>query len=200
MTSSPSPAPSSAPGSNAGSKPRSGGLLGFTLFAAVLALGAALIFDLGGLGTRLLSMDASPHPARAPLAVKPIQLAATPAVALTPVWYLDASGYDGAELERQGARTSLVLYFKKQRCDDCRRFEHEILDAPEVKKFLTGVVKVRVDLESGERERVLAKRFGVEGAPALVVVPQSGPPRVIPLHPAGARSALTSAQLVAYLR
>jgi hypothetical protein len=103
-----------------------------------------------------------------------------PTAPITPAWYLGASGYEGAELERQSARASMVIYFQKRGCDPCRKFEHEVLAAAEVKSFLSEVVKVRVDPDGGDPERKLALRFGVSAVPALAVVPQRGPPRLVP--------------------
>ncbi len=100
-----------------------------------------------------------------------------PSAPITPAWHLGASGYEGAELERQAARASMVIYFQRRKCDACRRFEHEVLAAPEVRAFLSAVVKVRVDPDDGAPERKLAERFGVGGVPAVAVVSTHGPPR-----------------------
>ena len=74
----------------------------------------------------------------------------------------------------------MVVYFQKRACEGCRRFEKDVLAAPEVKSFLSGVVKVRVDPGDGEREQKLARRFGVSQLPAVAVVPPQGPPRLLP--------------------
>jgi thiol:disulfide interchange protein len=146
---------------------------------AALAVGAALVLDVGGVQARLFAEGPDPARALAPKfpAAPP---APAPAAPITPAWYLGASGYDGAELERQAARANLVVYFQRRRCDPCRRFEHEVLGAPEVKSFLAEVVKVRVDPDDGDREQKLAKRFGVTTLPAVAVIPQRGPPHLLP--------------------
>ena len=151
--------------------------IGALVLLAALAFGAALVLDLGGLQSRLFAdgPERPPPPAVAKFPSPPPQQ--KPAAPITPAWYLGGSGYEGAELERQAARASMVIYFQKRKCDGCRRFEHEVLAAPEVKSFLSDVVKVRVD---ADEERKLAARFGVSGVPAIAVIPQHGPPRLIP--------------------
>jgi hypothetical protein len=154
--------------------------IGALVLLAAIGFGAVLVLDLGGIQSRLFadgSEQKSP-PALAKLpAVPPPQ---KPAAPITPAWYLGASGYEGAELERQAARASMVIYFQKRRCDPCRKFEHEVLGAAEVKSFLSDVVKVRVDPDAGDPEHKLAARFGVDGVPAIAVIPQRGPPHLVP--------------------
>jgi len=144
---------------------------GVALLAAALFAGA-LAFDLGGLQSKLFAEPIAAH------AIAPTF--PPPAAAITPAWYIGASGYDGAEQEQKTARANLIVYFQQRSCDGCRKFEKEVLAAPEVKSFLAGVVKVRVDPGDGEREQVLARRLGVSQLPAVAVIPQQGPPRLLP--------------------
>jgi thiol:disulfide interchange protein len=151
---------------------------GMVLLLAVAALGA-LWFDVGGVQAKLFAEPNEPK--RAVNAKLPAAPAASrPAADVTPAWFVGASGFDGAELERQSTRASLLVYFQKKSCDGCRRFEKDVLAAPEVKSFLYGVVKVRVDPDDGDREQKLARRFGVSQLPAVAVVPQQGPSRLLP--------------------
>jgi thioredoxin family protein len=150
--------------------------IGALVLLGALAFGAALVLDVGGLQSRLFAEGPEKRPP--PLArLPPLPPAARPSAPITPAWYLGQSGYEGAELERQSARASMVIYFQRRKCDACRRFEREVLAAPEVKSFLNDVVKVRLDADD---EQKLAARFGISGVPAVVVVPQQGPPRVVP--------------------
>ena len=168
--------------------------IGVLIFLAALAFGAALVLDVGGIQARLFAGDPERPPP--PVAKLPAPAAPPrPAAPITPAWYLGATGYEGGELERQAARASMVVYFQRRKCDACRRFEREVLAAPEVKAFLSGVVKVRLDPDDGPAEQKLAARLGVGGVPAVAVVSQHGPPRLLP------DKALSSAhQLVAFSR
>lgn len=154
--------------------------LGALILVAAIAFGAALAFDFGGLQSKLFA-DGPEQERALPAAKLPDKPPPPkPSAPLTPAWFLGASGYDGAELERQSARASMVIYFQKRKCDACRKFEHDVLAAPEVKSFLGDVVKVRVDPDEGEAARKLAARFGVTDVPAVAVVPHEGPPRLLP--------------------
>ena len=177
---------------------RSSGVLGLLALLSALGFGAALLLDLGGLQGKLFTegpLEPKPLPAAA-LLPPPATPTPAPAGPVTPAWYLDASGFDGAELERQSARATMVVYFQKKRCDACRKFEKDLLAAPEVKAFLSEVVKVRVDPEAGEREQRLARRYEVKDLPALLVVPQRGPVRLVPVR----AGSLDPHALVAYCR
>lgn len=157
--------------------------LGVAVLAAVLLFGAAVVLDFHGLQERLFAELAPGGPNKVVVAKLPERpVSAAPAQPVTDAWYLDASGFEGGELEQRAARASMVVYFQKARCDDCRRFEREVLAAPAVKSFLGGVVKVRVDAEASGRELRLSRRFGVERLPAIVAVPLHGPPHLVPVR------------------
>ena len=168
--------------------------IGAIVLLAALAFGAALVLDVGGLQGRLFA-DGPERPPP-PVAKLPAPAAPQkPAAPITPAWYVGASGYEGGELERQAARATMVVYFQKKKCDACRRFEHEVLGAAEVKSFLSDVVKVRVDPDDGAAEHQLAARFGITSLPAVAVIPQRGPPRLIP-----DRALSSPHQLIAFSR
>src|SRR3954471_10858789 len=102
------------------------GWIGALVLIVALAFGAALVLDLGGLQSKLFAEgpeQSAPPAAKLPPPAAPPK----PAAPITPAWYIGGSGYDGAELERQAARASMLIYFQKRRCDACRRFEHDVL-------------------------------------------------------------------------
>ena len=153
--------------------------IGALVLLAAAAFGLALVLDVGGLQSRLFAEGPERQRELAPPKL-PAPEVQKPAAPITPAWYLGASGYEGAELERQAARVNMVIYFQKRSCDPCRKFEHEVLGSAEVKSFLADVVKVRVDPDDGAAEHKLAARFGVSGVPAVAVIPHQGPPRLVP--------------------
>jgi hypothetical protein len=171
---------------------------GVVVLFAALGFGAALLLDVGGLQSKLFTEglpERAPPTARLP--EKPGAASSAPGP-ITPVWYIGANGFEGADLERQSARATLVVYFQKRSCDACRKFEREVLASAEVKSFLENVVKVRVDPGDGVREQRLARRFGVERLPALAVIPQRGPPHLVPLE--RGRALLSPHELIAFCR
>ncbi|MFN2547177.1 MAG: thioredoxin family protein [Myxococcales bacterium] len=152
--------------------------IGALMLLAAFAFAGTLVLDVGGLRSRLFAEGLEKQREIAPRLPPPS--AQKPSAPITPAWYLGASGYEGAELERQSAGANMVIYFQKRACEPCREFEHEVLASPEVKSFLADVVKVRVDPDGGVGEHKLAARFGVSGVPAVAVVPHQGPPHLLP--------------------
>jgi thiol:disulfide interchange protein len=152
-------------------------LIGPLALLLAIAAGAAIVLDVGGIQRKLFVEKDAPQLLMPKLGAPPPP-AKPPQV--TPAWYLGAPGFEGADLERQSARAEMLVYFTRKRCDECRRFEREVLGAQSVRQFLDGVVKVRVDPDDGEREQKLQQRFEVKSLPAVVVVGQKGPPRLLP--------------------
>jgi len=89
-------------------------------------------------------------------------------------WYDDSAGYDRALAEHVQNNRPLLLYFRTDWCSVCRRFDNAILPAPASQPCLSSVAKVRINPERGAREKSLAKRFGVNGYPALFLVGSVG--------------------------
>jgi hypothetical protein len=177
--------------------------IGVIFLLLVLGFALAVWLDLGGLGMQMgklinipLTRDKNAQPEPPPPASTTAPMVAGAPV--TQAWFLDASGYDGAETERKNSGAPMVIYFHKRACDACKKVEHELLGASEVKKALEGVVKVRIDVAGSDRDAALSKKFGiVSDVPALVAVGQDGKPRLIDLRANGAQ--LTAAQLVTAL-
>src|SRR5258706_15854617 len=104
------------------------GWIGALVLIAALAFGAALVLDIGGLQSRLFAEGPERPPPPSPKLPAPAA-APKPVAPITPAWFIGSSGYEGAELERQAARASMMIYFQKRNCEGCRRFEHERLGA-----------------------------------------------------------------------
>jgi thiol:disulfide interchange protein len=164
-------------------------IIGFAAIAAGL-----VALDAGGLRLTDDLPPAPPPPARSPAAA---EAAAPPGSKLrapiTDAWHLDAAGYDGGEAERLASGAGMLVYFHATRCKECRALERGALASPAVRGWLGDVVKVRVATDAGAREQALARRFGVDDVPALVWVPASGGPRLVPLGPRPTAASLIAA-------
>lgn len=89
---------------------------------------------------------------------------------------VDWSGWlDGAEGLTEGLRRGqeqrkpVFLYVYTDWCGYCRQFERELLSRPEMQEYLSSIVAVRVNPESGQAENVVGRRYGVDAFPALFV-------------------------------
>ncbi len=180
---------------------RGSNAIGLAVLGFAILAGAAIVLDAGGLQQKLFLESAGP-PQRAVFAKLPeLKVEAPrpgPQPEITPAWFVDSNGLDGAELERQATRAPMVVYLHSPDCSDCRKFERDLLAAATVKAFFAGLVKVRVDVKAGDRERKVARRFGARVLPAVYLLPMHGPGHLIPLRRGAAF--LKPAELVAFLR
>ena len=86
-------------------------------------------------------------------------------------WLQGADGLFGAieSLQAEGASSPMVVYFYTDWCGYCRQFERELLGTEPVKKYFADVLAVRINPESGAREREIAEYYRVSGFPAFFV-------------------------------
>ncbi len=179
---------------------------------AILIFATAVALDLGGLGSwfQKMLMPASPAPsssdagpAAAPGEARPFPGAQPPAPppppdSLTQAWFLDSPGYDGAIAEAKKVNASVVIYFRKPQCEPCKRVEHDLLAAPELKRALETKGKVRIDVSAGEREARIAGQYNVQELPELIAIAPDGSARRIALTRGGIL--MSPAQVIAALR
>lgn len=88
-------------------------------------------------------------------------------------WYEGASGFQRGVGEAQREGKALAVYFYTDWCPYCRELESELLSRAKVEDFLKYLVKIRINPESGSRERVVANEYGVRGYPSFFI--QSAP-------------------------
>ena len=171
------------------------GSIGFIILFSVICFGAAVVFDLGGIGGKVNKLLAfgPPDTPSAPAAPAPAPTALPSAAiktgdgapAVTQAWFLDSGGYDGAVSERKSTGASMIIYFQKRGCDACRIVERELLASAEMKRFLASVVKVRIDVAAGDPETRIAQHFKVSDLPSLVAVSPSGDAHLVQLQRGG---------------
>ncbi len=140
--------------------------------------------------------DATPalQPTRpVPAAIEPIpdfdpvpEQAAEPQRIATPsyTWYEGASGFERGIEEAQQEGKALAVYFYTDWCPYCRELERDLLTRAKVEDFLKYLVKIRVNPESGRRERLLANEYGVRGYPSFFIqsAPGTAPRKISRTH------------------
>jgi tetratricopeptide (TPR) repeat protein len=112
-------------------------------------------------------------PAAAPALVEEAPSLPAASLPVSSQWYEGADGFRRALEEQRRARAPLLLYFKVDWCPYCQRMDREVLPAPAVSRFLTDVVKVRVNPERSAEDKALAKSHGVDGFPSVFVIPRA---------------------------
>jgi thioredoxin-like negative regulator of GroEL len=136
-----------------------------------------------------LAKPASPTPsssaavaASCPLSAEP-KSSAPSTTLISPNWYEGADGYERARRDHEPHRLPTFVYFFTDWCPHCRRFERELLTAMDVERFLSDqVLKVRVNPEASEEDRVLADRFGVHDYPRVLLLCDGQIPRSLSTH------------------
>ena len=82
---------------------------------------------------------------------------------------------DAAEAKAKAAAEKKLIYFEFVRpgCGDCRRMQSLLYPAFDFEVLLTGMVPVKLDIDSAEG-KPLAERFGLRDVPAVLIATPEG--------------------------
>lgn len=86
-------------------------------------------------------------------------------------WGQDKRGYNSALAIHQKRKIAMALYFYTTWCPYCREFEKEVLGDSQVQRFLAKFPRAQMD---AEKEKDLAKQYGVTGYPTFLVLQSNG--------------------------
>lgn len=96
-------------------------------------------------------------------------------------WYSKASGYEEIYAGAKNEEKPFLLLFYVDWCGYCKRLQSELLDNSKVQQFLSSYYRVKINPEDGEKENLIAMKYGADGYPNLrVVFPDGGSTRVHP--------------------
>ncbi len=84
-------------------------------------------------------------------------------------WLTNVPGMLEAAQEYEKGEKPIFVYFYTDWCGYCRQFERELLGSDEVADYMSSILAVRVNPESGRGEAELGRRYGVSSFPALFV-------------------------------
>lgn len=85
-------------------------------------------------------------------------------------WYSGASGYQEALALQKSTAKPIALFFHTEWCQNCKRLRETVLATPEVERFLKNAIAVKINPESGLKERQIADNYGVRGYPTFLLV------------------------------
>jgi thiol:disulfide interchange protein len=86
-------------------------------------------------------------------------------------WREGIAGYRAAVAEQERTGKPIALFFFTDWCSACKAFREDILTAPELKDYMSGVIAVKVNPETSPAAQALADRFRVGGFPTFYMVP-----------------------------
>jgi len=90
-------------------------------------------------------------------------------------WYNDHEGYKKALAISSLKKAPLLIYGRTDWCPYCKRFENTLISNRNVKRVLTGFVKVQLNPEHSLEDKKLFNKWGGTGYPTLFI--QSGEQR-----------------------
>jgi len=84
-------------------------------------------------------------------------------------WLSAASGYDDALARQKDSGSPVLVYFFTDWCPYCKQFDASVAPMADSK-----LLRVRVNPETGDRDKQLASTFGVSGYPSIFLIPRAG--------------------------
>ena len=89
-------------------------------------------------------------------------------------WYEGADGWAQARRAQKTHGVPIFLFFTADWCAPCYALE-EVLEEPEVRERLRGLIKVRIAPDDGDEEHeIFAEEFGGHSFPTLFLVSPGG--------------------------
>jgi len=89
-------------------------------------------------------------------------------------WYDGAAGYKRALAEQARSGQPIALFFHADWCKSCQKLRESVLSTTEVKQFMSGYIRVKIEPEKEKAAKMLANEYGVIGFPTFFIVPKSG--------------------------
>lgn len=94
-------------------------------------------------------------------------------------WYEGADGWAQARRAQRTHGVPIFLFFTAEWCAPCHALE-EVLEEPQVRERLRGLIKVRIEPDEGEEEEeIFSEDFGGSSFPTLFLVSPGGARRRI---------------------
>ena len=104
------------------------------------------------------------------LALIAIQLSQFAVDATLRHWHENASGFQRALDLQKTSHKSIAVFFHTDWCANCKKLRENVLSSPEFDQYLKNVIPVKINPETGLKERQLADRYGVLGYPTFLII------------------------------
>lgn len=88
-------------------------------------------------------------------------------------WYDGVEGYKVALMEQSKTKKPLALFFHADWCKSCKSLRESVLSAPEVKQYMSGYIRVKIEPEKSSTAKNIANNFGVLGYPTVIILPSN---------------------------
>ena len=104
------------------------------------------------------------------LALVSIQLSKFAVDATLRHWHEGATGFQNALDLQKTSQKSIALFFHTDWCANCKKLRENVLSSPEFDQYLKNVIPVKINPETGLKERQLADNYGVLGYPTFLMI------------------------------
>jgi len=85
-------------------------------------------------------------------------------------WYDGANGYELALAEQVKTGKPIALFFHADWCAACKKLRETVLSTDEVKQYMNGFIRVKIEPEKEFAARKLADNMGVIGFPTFFIL------------------------------
>ncbi|WP_455221383.1 thioredoxin family protein [Kaarinaea lacus] len=85
-------------------------------------------------------------------------------------WHNGAAGYQSALALQKASQKPIALFFHTDWCASCKKLRETVLASPEFDQYLENVIPVKINPESGLKERQIADNYGVTGYPTFLLI------------------------------
>jgi thioredoxin-related protein len=89
-------------------------------------------------------------------------------------WHSGAEGYKSALALQKSSLKPIALFFHTDWCSSCKKLRETVLASPEFDEYLKNVIPVKINPESGLKERQIADSYGVTGYPTFLLIDFNG--------------------------
>ncbi|WP_455201865.1 thioredoxin family protein [Kaarinaea lacus] len=104
------------------------------------------------------------------LALITIQLSQFAVDATLRHWHENASGFQAALDLQKTSQKAIAVFFHTDWCASCKKLREEVLSTPEFDQYLKNVIPVKINPETGLKERQIADKYGVLGYPTFLII------------------------------